>query len=140
MTGAHIHPLVVDAVLAHARHERPAEACGLLALDAQGTVRFVYCLSNADASPQSFMIAPEEFFGANRHAERQGWEIAGMFHSHPDGPPGPSKTDRARAPSSDWLYIVVADDQAQLYEMVGRRFRLVSSLDTNVGTTANLLN
>lgn len=140
MTGAQIHPVMVDAMLAHAAHERPAEACGLLAVDSRSTVRFVYCLSNTDGSAHAFTIAPEEYYGANRHAERHGWEIAGTFHSHPDGQPVPSSKDLAGAPSSEWLYIVVAKDQARLYEMVGRRFRLVRSLDTSVVSTANLLN
>ena len=125
--------MMVEAMLAHAAHDRPAEACGLLAVDPQGAVRFVYCLSNADASPSAFTIAPDEYFGANRHAERHGWVIAGMFHSHPDGLPVPSSTDLARAPASDWLYIVVAKDQAWLYELADYRFRLVGSLDTDFG-------
>lgn len=137
MTDAQINPLMVEAMLAHAAHDRPAEACGLLAVDGQGTVRFVYCLSNADASPRAFTIAPDEYFGATRHAERHGWEIAGMFHSHPDGLPVPSSTDLARAPASDWLYIVVAKDQARLYELVDHRFRLVGALETDFGKVAS---
>lgn len=128
---------MVEAMLAQAVHDQPAEACGLLAVDSQGTVRFVYCLSNVDASAQSFTIAPEEYFGANCHAERHGWEIAGIFHSHPDGPPVPSPTDLARAPSSDWLYVVVAKDQARLYEKAARGFRLVGSLEADFRTAAN---
>jgi proteasome lid subunit RPN8/RPN11 len=128
---------MVEAMLAHAAHHRPTEACGLLATDPEGTVRFVYCLSNADASPRAFTIAPDEYFGANRHAERHGWQIAGMFHSHPDGLPVPSATDLARAPASDWLYIVVARDQARLYALADRRFRLVGSLTTDSGKAAS---
>ncbi len=128
---------MVEAMLVHAAHDRPSEACGLLAVDPQGTVRFVYCLSNADASPSAFTIAPDEYFGANRHAERHGWEIAGMFHSHPDGLPVPSSTDLAAAPASDWLYIVVAKGQLGLYELADRRFRLVGSLETDFQKAAN---
>lgn len=137
VTDSQIHPLMVEAMLAHAAYDRPAEACGLLAIDPEGTVRFVYCLSNADASPRAFTIAPDEYFGANRHAERHGWEIAGMFHSHPEGLPVPSATDLASAPASDWLYIVVAKQQAQLYELANHRFRLVGSLDTDFGSAAS---
>jgi proteasome lid subunit RPN8/RPN11 len=125
---------MVEAMLNHATHDRPAEACGLLAVDSHGKVRFVYCLSNADASAGAFTIAPEEYFGANRHAERQGWEIAGVFHSHPNGSPGPSATDLAKAPAADWLYIVVARGQARLYVLQDRRFRLVGRLAANLGS------
>ena len=134
VTHTQIHPRMVEAMLNHAAHDRPAEACGLLAVDSQGEVRFVYCLSNTDASARAFTIAPDEYFGANRHAERHGWEIAGVFQSHPNGSPGPSSTDLAAAPAADWLYIVVARDQALHYVLQGRSFRLVGRLAAERGT------
>ena len=139
VTDPQIRPLMVEAMLAHAAHDRPLEACGLLAVDSQGMVRFVYSLSNADASTRSFTIAPHEYFGANRHAERHGWEIGGMFHSHPDGEPIPSSTDLAVAPAAHWLYIVVAKGQARLYELQDHRFRLVGSLAADFGKNASQL-
>lgn len=139
VTCTQIHPRMVEAMLNHAAHDRPAEACGLLAVDSHGEVRFVYCLSNADASARAFTIAPDEYFGANRHAERHGWEIAGVFHSHPNGSPGPSSTDLAAAPAADWLYVVVAGDQARLYALADRTFRLVGRLATDVGKDAGQL-
>lgn len=94
------------AIVEYSRLCFPAEACGLVAGDEHG-LRMVYCLTNADDSPSSYTIDPAEHFGALRHAERNGWELVGAFHSHPHGPAAPSATDLARAAEPDWLWIVV---------------------------------
>lgn len=93
------------AIEAHARFAFPQEACGLLAGDHRG-VRMAYCLSNADRSPHRFTIDPDEHFGALRHAERQGWEIRGSFHSHPVSPPVPSRSDVAGALDPEWVHVI----------------------------------
>jgi len=122
-----IEPLVVEAMIWHARYERPAEACGLLGVDGEGSVRFVYCLTNSVHAPDSFTISPHEYFGAALHAERNGWEIAGLFHSHPAGPLVPSSTDRVNAPGSGWLYVIVGIDEARVYRLVRGQFELIGA-------------
>jgi [CysO sulfur-carrier protein]-S-L-cysteine hydrolase len=102
--------LVARAVEAHVRTCLPEEACGLLAFDAGGRMRFAYPLTNADRSPVSFTVAPDEHFGAVRHAERNGWEVMGAFHSHPATEPVPSETDVARAPDTDWVHLLAGMD------------------------------
>ncbi len=96
-----------EAMIAHGRFAYPAEACGLLAADAGGRLRMAFCLTNVDASPTRYTLDPTEHFRALRFAERQGWELAGVFHSHPHTAPYPSPTDVALAADSGWLYVVV---------------------------------
>ncbi len=122
MTASRIDQRLVNAMVWHSRYEEPAEACGLLAMDAQGSIRFVYCLTNSVEATDSFTIAPHEYFGASRHAERNGWEIAGLFHSHPSGHLIPSATDRSNAPGSDWLYVIVGTDEARIFRLVRGQF------------------
>lgn|GEM_PF-1284704 len=95
-----------DAIVAHARFCAPAEACGLLATDRDGRLRMAYCLTNVDASPSRFTVAPDEHYRAMRHAERNGWTIGGSFHSHPASPPFPSPADVAGALDPAWLHVV----------------------------------
>ncbi|MGA7097987.1 MAG: M67 family metallopeptidase [Acidimicrobiia bacterium] len=95
-----------QAILAHATASAPDECCGLLALDADGRIRFVYPLTNANPSPVTFTIDPAEHFGAVKHAESNDWEIGGVFHSHPRGPAHPSMIDVRESPGPEWLYIV----------------------------------
>ncbi len=99
---------VREAMTAHARFEEPNEACGLLAADVEGTVRMVYCLTNTAASPVAFALDPTEHYRALRHAESLGWHLAGVFHSHPNGPALPSDTDVAQALEPEWVYVIVA--------------------------------
>jgi proteasome lid subunit RPN8/RPN11 len=96
------------AILAHAENCAPNECCGLVAIDDLGRLRFAYPLSNADPSPISYTIDPDEHFRAMRHAESMGWEIGGVFHSHPGGTAMPSMIDVQMALEPDWLYLVAA--------------------------------
>lgn len=67
----------------------------------------VYPTSNADDSPSSYTVPPQEHYQALIDAESKGWRIGGVFHSHPDGPAEMSTTDEARALEPDWVYLVV---------------------------------
>ncbi len=72
----------------HARSEKPNEACGLLLLRDGVAERYVRG-ENLAASPYRFELKtePEVWF-----LEDEGYELA-VFHSHPSGPPRPSRTD-----------------------------------------------
>jgi proteasome lid subunit RPN8/RPN11 len=96
------------AIVTHADNCAPNECCGLLAGDPTGRICFAYPLTNAHPSPVSYTIDPEEHFRALRHAESNGWEIAGAFHSHPRGPATPSIIDVQSALEPDWLYLVAS--------------------------------
>ncbi len=79
-----------------------------MAVDDLGRLTFAYPLTNADPSPVSYTIDPDEHFQALRHAESRGWKIAGVFHSHPGGPATPSMIDVQSALEPDWLYLIAA--------------------------------
>lgn len=94
------------AITSHFEQSLPLECCGLLA-GSDDAVRFVYPLTNVEASAVAFTIEPSEHFGAWRHAEANGWNLIGAFHSHPSGPDLLSTTDLALAGEPDWFYLVV---------------------------------
>lgn len=93
-------------IVDHCIAELPNEGCGLLAVD-QGQVVRVYPTRNEDASPHSYTIPPQEHYDALVDAEGNGWEIGGVFHSHPHGPAEMSSVDRAKALDPEWLHVVV---------------------------------
>ncbi|MGH8913008.1 MAG: M67 family metallopeptidase [Acidimicrobiia bacterium] len=99
---------VREAILAHAADCAPDECCGLLAADGDGRISFAYLLSNTNPSPVSYTVDPDEHFHALRHAESMGWEIAGVFHSHPNGPATPSMVDVQAALDPGWMYLIAA--------------------------------
>jgi proteasome lid subunit RPN8/RPN11 len=93
-------------IVDHCLSALPNEGCGLLALDGDRVVG-IYPTGNDDASPQSYTIPPQEHYEALVDAESKGWEIGGVFHSHPGGPAEMSPVDLARALDRDWIYVVV---------------------------------
>ena len=105
------------AIEAHAENCLPDECCGLLAADSSGAIRFAYPLQNSAPSPVSFTIAPDEHFGAFRHAERQGWEIGGVFHSHPGGKATPSATDVGAAFDPQWVHLIYGRDELRAFSI-----------------------
>lgn len=97
---------LLGRIIEHCRSEAPNEGCGLLAMDGDEVVE-VYATANLEGSPVSYTIPPEEHFAALTDAESKGWELGGVFHSHPTGPARPSMIDVQRALDPDWVYLVV---------------------------------
>ena len=95
-----------DEIVDHCLAEAPNEGCGLIAVS-DGAVVKVYKTANLDASPSGFTVPPEEHYQALRDAEAHGWEIGGVFHSHPDGTARPSMVDIMGALDPYWLYLVI---------------------------------
>lgn len=117
---------ILEAMLCHAENCHPEESCGLLASDSDGRLRMAYPLTNTLHSPTNYTIEPREHFKALRHAERQGWEITGVFHSHPHTRAYPSPTDVQLAADPTWLYVVIGmEDRAR---PVVRGFRITNGL------------
>jgi proteasome lid subunit RPN8/RPN11 len=102
LTGAH-----QAAMLAHVQQNWPEEACGLLG-GPPGQVAHVYCVENIRHSPVEYYMDPVAQVEAMMAIEAAGWEICGIFHSHPSGPPVPSATDVAQAFYPESVYVILA--------------------------------
>ncbi len=72
----------------------PEEACGLVASQAGRTVA-VFPVANQLRSPVRFRMEPRQQVKAYFEILERGWELAAIYHSHPDGPEIPSQTDVA---------------------------------------------
>ena len=98
---------IAEAMFAHAVWSYPNEACGLLAMDVNGEVKMVLCLTNTDASEHRFTIDPVEHYGCVTFAEKLGWHIGGIFHSHTRSEAYPSDTDVDGGGDPSWLQVIV---------------------------------
>lgn len=112
---------ILEAMLVHAENCHPEESCGLLASEGD-VLRMAYPLTNTLRSSTNYTIEPREHIKAIRHAESRGWEISGVFHSHPHSRAYPSPTDIRLAPDPDWLYVVVGIEDRK--DPVVRGFRI----------------
>ena len=108
----------------------PNEACGLLAGTTENevatisnssvnyeivypktiikTITKIYLLSNMDASSNHYSMNPEEQLKAVKDARKNGAEIIGSFHSHPNSPAIPSAEDKRLAYNPDMEYLILS--------------------------------
>lgn len=94
------------SIVDHCLSASPNEGCGLFAVD-DGRLVEVYRTANAAESPTGYTVPPEEHLRAIEDAESRGWEIGGVFHSHPTGTARPSMVDVNNALDPSWIYLVV---------------------------------
>ncbi len=97
----------MEEIMAHVMEELPNEACGLLAGQG-GRVEKVYPLPNVERSPHAFRADPEAQFRAMEEMEEKGWDIVGIYHSHPSFPPYPSARDIEMAYYPEAVYLIIS--------------------------------
>lgn len=96
---------VYNALRVHGEETYPHECCGALLGRPTADGWLVETAVHAgntrtDSAHNRYQIAPIELVRIERDARRQGLEIAGFYHSHPDHPAQWSATDFAEA---HWL-------------------------------------
>ncbi|MFB0546080.1 MAG: Mov34/MPN/PAD-1 family protein [Anaerolineae bacterium] len=112
----------VEEMIAHARAKAPQEACGVLA-GPEGRVERVYRTTNVERSGVRYRLDPQEQYEILIELEQRGWELVGIYHSHPASEAYPSATDLEWAFYPDSLYFIVslADEERPVI----RAFRIV---------------
>ena len=119
-------------IQSHAADCYPQECCGLLLgrmVEVNGNLQKklygLHCTHNVwdQSSPEwsretpvssqvptatrRYWIAPDDLFTAQKYARTQGWDIIGVYHSHPDHEAVPSECDRKWA-WPQYSYVIVA--------------------------------
>jgi proteasome lid subunit RPN8/RPN11 len=87
----------------------PQEVCGLVGGTIQGNVyyaRAIFPVTNALHSTVRYRMEPREQLTAFEAIDAQGWQVVGIYHSHPTGPEQPSPTDIAEAYYPEAVYLV----------------------------------
>lgn len=111
-----------EAIRAHSEETYPHECCGvLLAPPAHSgaprnrTVVSAVRAGNTrlDSAHNRYEISPIELVKIEREARRQGLEIAGFYHSHPDHPAQWSATDLAEAHWIGCSYVITSVEQGR---------------------------
>jgi proteasome lid subunit RPN8/RPN11 len=118
---------VVEKIRAHGSKAYPEECCGaLLGHDATGEtpreILGLYALVNRreDSPRNRFAVSSLDVLEAEKAASREGLEVVGWYHSHPDHPARPSEYDREHA--WPWYsYIIVNVNCGSPMEMTSWR-------------------
>ena len=105
MSALRMTRAVYDSIRAHGEETYPYECCGALigkstpeGWRVAGAIRAGN--TRTDSAHNRYNIAPLELVRIEREARRQGLDVAGFYHSHPDHPAQWSHTDFAEA---HWL-------------------------------------
>lgn len=114
-----------EGMIDHLRLALPEEACGLIAGQNGRAVR-LYPVENRLHSPIAYEMEPLPQIEAMLAMETQGWDLLGIFHSHPVGPPVPSPTDVAKSYYPDAQYVIVSFEDPE--RPVSRNFLLRDGL------------
>ncbi len=107
----HISRAVYRELRAHGEETYPHECCGAL-LGRPGPDGWLVAAAlragniRTDSAHNRYQIAPAELVRIEREARRQGLEIAGFYHSHPDHPAQWSPTDFAEAHWIGCSYVI----------------------------------
>jgi proteasome lid subunit RPN8/RPN11 len=92
----------------HAMRDPQRECCGLLA-GRDGGITAIFQAMNASENPAtSYEIAPRDLFRVMREIRAAGFELLGIYHSHPNGDNFPSARDIERAFYSDAAYFILS--------------------------------
>ena len=118
MPAVRLPHAIAEAIVRHARDQRPSEACGLVvgtghAADGGIAVRYVPC-RNAAASPSRYLVHRDDLLAVLAEIDRDGGELWGVVHSHVRTPAIPSATDVAEAawPAAVYLLVTLAEGPA----------------------------
>ena len=145
-----VTPAVREALFTHAREgaesdDGPAEVCGVLGGDADATpapgaeatsqtagdgpvarVETIEQVPNVADDPRyRYALDPQATLDAIDTIETSDGDHLGFYHSHPEGPRGPSRTDEARATWPGYVYLIVslgAEPTVGAWRWTGERF------------------
>ena len=103
-TSVVLSPALCSQIFAEARAAHPRECCGLLEGDG-ARVTALHPTRNLAEQPDRFEIDPAEQF----RLMREGRNIVGCYHSHPNGRAEPSPRDAGHASEAGFLWLICAD-------------------------------
>jgi proteasome lid subunit RPN8/RPN11 len=98
---------VRDAIFRHAAESYPEECCGILLgeLRERRAAMALPARNTAEERHHRYLIEPLAIVRADKLAQEKGLEIIGFYHSHPDHPAAPSRTDYELA-WPDYVYLI----------------------------------
>ena len=109
---------IYNQITEHLQAAYPNEGVGLLLGYANGTAKMVSAIlpfANKFETGEQFhryLITAQDMLDGEKQAERLGFDVVGIFHSHPDHPARASEYDREYA--LPWYsYLIIAVQHAQ---------------------------
>ena len=119
-----IDPLLADTIRHASRKSYPYECCGLLTGEAHDDtiiITGVHPSENVTTNDpaRSFEVDPKLRFDLMRLVEAMDdqTKIIGHYHSHPDNPAKPSKTDLSMAYEVEFIWLICASTETGAHDI-----------------------
>lgn len=101
---------VLDEIQAHMEDTYPHECCGLIIGAVEAGARVAAdsrrCGNlNTERAQDRYELDPKDMLAVQRELQGGPWDIIGIYHSHPDHPSRPSRTDLDHA-WPGWSYMI----------------------------------
>lgn len=113
---------VLATLRAEADRAAPAECCGLL-FGQDGRIDAAVPAANVSDAPRlRFEIDPAALLAAHKAARAGGPQIAGYYHSHPQGHPVPSAVDCEHSTGDLRIWAIIAGGQVAFWRDSGKGF------------------
>jgi proteasome lid subunit RPN8/RPN11 len=131
-----------DQLRAHGEETYPHECCGIMLGKADAENLTVHQLLRAgntrtDSAHNRYNIAPQELIAAQREGRKQGLDIVGFYHSHPDHPAQWSPTDFAEAHWFGCAYVITSVEKGRA--AITNSFLLTGSGEDDKAFTVQLI-
>ena len=105
---------VLNDIRAHGADAYPEEGCGFLlgtvTDDGKNRVVAAQRATNrrSERRTRRYQLTAEDYREADKAARKQGLDVVGIYHSHPDHPARPSETDLEEATFPGFTYVIVS--------------------------------
>jgi proteasome lid subunit RPN8/RPN11 len=132
-TDLYLRPAIFEALAEAARRGYPREVCGLLVGSrsrSDGTIEIARAEPatnlEQERAADRYRLDPRDFLAIDKAARHDGFDVVGVWHTHPDHPAGPSDTD-LEAAWPDYLYLIISvaggeTIRMRAWELVDGRF------------------
>lgn len=102
---------LMRAMADHARQDRPSECCGALAgpIGSQTATELVRCRNEAADPSRFYEIGADSLIRMYFDLADRGLEPVAWYHSHPSGPPLPSRADIAYMGDPRVRYLILGE-------------------------------
>ena len=114
---------MLEAIVAHAMREAPRECCGVVS-GRNGAPALVHETRNVAEGNRLYEIDPQQLIDLEfRLLPEQESEIIAIYHSHPESPAYPSRTDIELAFWPDAVYLICSLADRERPDVRGFRMR-----------------
>lgn len=120
---------ICEEMVTHAKEDFPFECCGILG-GKDDSICHLYKVKNSARSKVSYLMDPREQIRIFKEMRTLGIELRAVYHSHPNHPPYPSKTDVELAYYPEAVYMIISINDSMDTNIRG--FRIINGEITEV--------